>query len=104
MKNLNKKKRPVCGVVAAEANSIEQRQIIEGIVSQNQLYGIDTAVISNIYNPNVKEQELYCENRIYELILSEDLDSIILISESKTTWRMSLTISSRSMALKISIC
>lgn len=82
MKNLNKKKRPVCGVVAAEANSIEQRQIIEGIVSQNQLYGIDTAVISNIYNPNVKEQELYCENRIYELILSEDLDSIILISES----------------------
>lgn len=82
MKNLNKKKRPICGVVAAEANSIEQRQIIEGIVSQNQLYGIDTAVISNIYNPNVKEQELYCENRIYDLILSEDLDSIILISES----------------------
>ena len=82
MKNLNKKKRPICGVVAAEANSIEQRQIIEGIVSQNQLYGIDTAVISNIYNPNVKEQELYCENRIYDLNLSEDLDSIILISES----------------------
>jgi len=82
VKNLNKKKRPICGVVTAEANSIEQRQIIEGIVAQNQLYGIDTAVISNIYNPNVKEQELYCENKIYDLILSEDLDSIILISES----------------------
>ena len=82
MKNLNKKKRPICGVVAAEANSIEQRQIIGGIVSQNQKYNIDTVVISNIYNPNVKEQDLFCENRIYDLILSEDIDSIILISES----------------------
>lgn len=77
-----KKKRMIFGVVAAEANSIEQRQVIKGIARFNQCVGIDTVIFSNNYNPNVKEKELFCENRIYDLILSDELDGLIIISES----------------------
>ena len=80
--NLIKKKRMIFGVVAAEANSIEQRQVIKGIARFNQCVGIDTIIFSNNYNPNIKEKELFCENRIYDLILSDELDGLIIISES----------------------
>ena len=72
----------IFGVVAAEANSIEQRQVIKGIARFDQCIGVDTVVFSNNYNPNVKEKELFCENRIYDLILSDELDGLILLSES----------------------
>lgn len=79
---MNKTKRPILGVVAAEANSIEQRQILKGIVEQAQEYTYDTAVFSNIYNPNVTDKDLACENKIYELVLSREIDAVILIAES----------------------
>ena len=77
-----RKKRMILGVVTAEANSIEQRQIIKGIARFAQCVGVDTIVFSNNYNPNVREKELFCENRIYDLILSDELDGLIVISES----------------------
>ena len=70
-----KKKRMIFGVVAAEANSIEQREIIRGIAQFDKSAGIDTIIFSNNYNPNVKEKELYCENKIYELMQSDELVS-----------------------------
>ncbi len=79
---MNKPKRPILGVVAAEANNIEQRQILKGIIGQAQKFGYDTVIISNIYNPNEVNERLECENRIYELALSEDISAIIMISES----------------------
>lgn len=79
---MNKPKRPIIGVVAAEANSIEQRQILHGLIEKAQEYGYDTAVISNIYNPNVLINSLECENKIYELLLSDDISAIIMIAES----------------------
>ncbi|MGN0647758.1 MAG: substrate-binding domain-containing protein [Oscillospiraceae bacterium] len=80
---MSKKNRMIFGVVTAEANSIEQREIIRGIVNKAQEFDIDIAVISNIYNPGSSEDGMIlCENQIYELILSPDLDGIILISES----------------------
>lgn len=79
---MNKPKRPIICVVAAEANSIEQRQILHGIVEKAQEYGYDTAVLSNIYNPNISVNSLQCENRIYELVQSEQISAVILISES----------------------
>ncbi len=79
---MSKPKRPILGVVAAEANNIEQRQILSGIIEQAQKYGYDTAVISNVYNPNVTEELFVCENRIYDLILSKEISALILISES----------------------
>lgn len=77
-----RKKRMIIGVVTAEANSIEQRQVIKGIARFNQCVGADTVVFSNNYNPNVKEKELFCENRIYDLIMSDEIDGLIVISES----------------------
>lgn len=77
-----KKKRMILGVVTAEADNIEQRQILVGIIEQAQELNIDIAVFSNIYNPNVPDTEVSCENKIYKLILSQELDALILISES----------------------
>ena len=79
---MNKPKRPIICVVSAEANSIEQRQILHGIIEKSQEYGYDTAVLSNIYNPNISINSLECENKIYELVLSEQISAVILISES----------------------
>ena len=80
--NMSKPKRPIICVVAAESNSIEQRQILHGIIEKAQEYGYDTAVVSNIYNPNVHVNSLVCENRIYDLILSDEISAIIMLSES----------------------
>ena len=77
-----KLRRPVIGVIAAEANSIEQREILKGLVGKAQSLGYDTAVISNVFNPNVVEQSLFTENHIYELALSEDISAFIIIAES----------------------
>ncbi|WP_294753917.1 substrate-binding domain-containing protein [uncultured Ruminococcus sp.] len=77
-----RKKRMMIGIVTAEANSIEQRQIIKGIARFNQCVGVDTIVFSNNYNPNIREKELFCENKVYDLILSDELDGLIVISES----------------------
>lgn len=82
VKNLTRKKRMICCVVAAEASSIEQRQLLRGITEQNQQREVDTVVLSNIYNPNIKSQELDCENMIYDIINSEDIDYIIILIES----------------------
>ena len=79
---MNKPKRPIIAVISAEANSIEQRQILEGIIEQAQSDGYDTAIISNVFNPNIVEKSLFCENGIYELLLSDDISAIILVSES----------------------
>lgn len=75
-------KRLLFGVICAEANSIEQREILKGIIEQAQAYNVNIAVISNIYNPNVYNEEFYCENKIYDLILSSEFDGFILLSES----------------------
>lgn len=79
---MNKPKRPILAVVSAEANSIEQRQILMGIIEQAKSEGYDTAVISNVFNPNVVDRSLFCENGIYELLLSDDISAIIIIAES----------------------
>lgn len=79
---MNKPKRPIICVVSAEANSIEQRQLLSGIIEKAQEYGYDTAVLSNIYNPNISVNSLESENRIYELVHSEQISAVILISES----------------------
>lgn len=77
-----KKKRRIIGVAAAEANNIEQRQLLKGIIRSAMRLDYDTAVISNIYNSTNEINDFICENKIYELLLSEDLDAVITISES----------------------
>lgn len=79
-----KKLRHIIGVVAAEVNNSEQRQILKGITEQAQAYNTDVAVISNIFNSNLSSSEdgNFFENEIYDLILSDDIDGLIFISES----------------------
>jgi DNA-binding LacI/PurR family transcriptional regulator len=86
------------GVVAAEADNIEQRQILTGIISQAQELELDIAVFTNIYNPNVPDAEVSCENRIYDLILSPDLNALILISESIVNTELQQFIKQRLLA------
>lgn len=74
--------RPIYGVIAGSAADIEQREILTGIIEKAQELDIDIAVISNIYNPNEPSDVLKTENKIYDLILSEEFDGFILISES----------------------
>lgn len=79
---MKKNKRRIIGVISAEANKIEQRQLLRGIGSTALRLGYDTAVISNIYNPTIDTNEFICENRIFDLLESDDLDAVIIIAES----------------------
>lgn len=74
--------RKIFGVIAAQPADMEQREILFGIMEQAKKYGIDIAVLSNIYNPNETDDALNCENEIYDLILSNEFDGFILISEA----------------------
>ncbi len=79
---MRKQNRLVFGVIAAQVSDIEQREILQGIISTSQNFNIDIAVISNIYNPNEPSDVLKNENTIYDLISSEIYDGLILISEA----------------------
>jgi len=75
------KKRMIIGVITAQVSDTEQKRILSGIIEESLKNNIDVAIISNIYNPNDEDFELSFENNIYDLINSEELDAIILISE-----------------------
>lgn len=76
------KKRKIFGVMAAEASNIEQRQILDGIITAAQAQNIDIAVFTNIFNLYETDVNFAAENRVYEMVLSPELDGIILIAES----------------------
>ena len=76
-------KRPIFGVIAAQAADMEQHQILNGIIEQAQNFNIDIAVFTNIYNPNEPNPSLYSENEIYDLILSPELDGIIFLNPDR---------------------
>ena len=86
------KQRKIYGVIAAEASSIEQSQILLGVISAAQAQDCDIAVITNVYNPyndtDRDYKDFYTENRIYELIMSPELDGIIMIAESFTNKKL----------------
>ncbi len=77
-----KSPKPLIGILTASAYRIEQRQLLEGIIAQAQEFDIDTAVFSNIYNLKDYYAHIEVENMIYELMLSEKLDGLILAAES----------------------
>ncbi len=70
------------GVITASASQSEQRQLLEGITAQAQKLGAATAVFSNIYNSAEYFADVEVENRIYDLIISQKLDGLILTAES----------------------
>lgn len=79
---MSKSGRKIYGVIAANAADIEQREVLNGVIKKAQSLNIDIAVISNIYNPINTAEVLKTENKIYDLILSDEFDGLILISEA----------------------
>ena len=70
------------GVVGAEVHNIEERRILSGIIARSQAYHAKVTVLSNRSNPDRTDKENETENRIFELIDSDSLDALILLSES----------------------
>ncbi len=72
------KNRPIIGVVGSQVAHNEQKQILDGIITQAQKLNMDTVIISNVYNGSRFEPSMVAENRIYELIAANVLDGLIL--------------------------
>ncbi len=70
------------GIITARASQSEQRQLLEGILTQAQKLQIQTAVFSNIYNFQKYYAGTEVENKIYDFIISERIDGLILTAES----------------------
>ncbi|MGN0575631.1 MAG: substrate-binding domain-containing protein [Ruminococcus sp.] len=79
---MQKLHRKIYGVIAASVADIEQKEILHGVIKKAQELDIDIVVISNIYNPIETSQAFITENKVYDRILSEEIDGFILISES----------------------
>lgn len=75
-------KRPLIGVITAKAAEPEQRQLLGGILTRAHKHGADTVIFSNIYNFDKYYAGTEVENKIYDLILSERIDGLILTAES----------------------
>lgn len=72
----------IIGVIGAEVNSNEQRQILSGIIAQAQKHCVQILTLSNLYNPLEPEQADCTDNRIYDLLGSDVFDALILLTES----------------------
>ena len=77
-----KHKPYLIGVIGAEVNGNEQRQLLSGIISQAQKSCVQILTLSNLYNPLEPEQADCTDNRIYDLLYSNDFDALILLTES----------------------
>ncbi len=78
----NQIQQPRIGIITANASQSEQKQILNGIISQAQTLGADTIVFSNIYNSSEYFANIEIENKIYDLIISKKLSGLILTAES----------------------
>lgn len=83
-----KRGRTIIGVVGTEVHSIEQRQILSGILEQARHEDASVAVFANIFNPLEAKDADCCENQIYNLILSQEIDALIMLSESFVNERL----------------
>ena len=79
---MNLSKAPIIAVVTALANGFAEKKLLSGIISENKKNGFATVVFSNIYNTVQQNDNLMCEQEIYDLIRSPDISGIILLCES----------------------
>ena len=79
---MNLSKAPIIAVVTALANGFAEKELLSGIISENKKNGFATVVFSNIYNTVQQNDNLMCEQEIYDLIRSPDISGIILLCES----------------------
>ena len=75
-------KRRIFAVVTARASAPEQRQLLDGIISEAFRNNTDIVIISNIYNASEYNSFIVNENSIYEIIRNSRTDGIIFTSDS----------------------
>lgn len=83
-------KRLLIGIVTARVTAPEQKQLLSGILDRAAALGMDTVVISNLYNFEEYFAHTEIENRIYDLIPSPRIDGLIIMSEPflhDSTWQ-----------------
>lgn len=76
------KKKMLIGIIGADVYKFAQRNILKGAVFQAKKYKYDVAVLSNNFNVNTYDKPMPFENRVYDLINSDDYDGLIVLSES----------------------
>lgn len=74
--------RPIIAVVTSVASKSAQKELLSSIIQTAQRLSYNTAVFSNIYNTSQHNQQLMCEQRIFELLLSDQISAVILDSEA----------------------
>lgn len=79
---MRNQKCPIIAVVTALASGFAEKELLRGILNANRKAHYATVVLSNIYNLAQEDDELLCEQRIYELVRSKDISGILLLSES----------------------
>ena len=86
--------KPLIAVINGIANGFAEKELLHGIIAENQRNGYLTVVLSNIYNIVQEDVYLECERRIYELVYSQDVSGVILFCESFVEERARLAIAS----------
>ena len=76
------KNRHIFAVVTARASASEQKQILDGIISQGLKMNTDIVVISNIYNASEYNDFIALENNIYSMISSQMPEGFIITGDS----------------------
>lgn len=95
------KHRRIVGVITGHAGEYCTKQIIKGINQAGLNLNYDIVCFSNIYNTEKNTSEISCENRIYELALSEDIDGLILIPESIVNSEIRATLAEKLSGISI---
>lgn len=74
--------KPVIAVVTALANGYAEKELLDGIITENAKNGCVTVVFTIIYNIVQRNNDIISEQNIYDFLQSDDISGIILLSES----------------------
>ena len=72
----------IIGVIGAEVNNIEQREMLSGMIEAARRHSVQLIVLSNLYNRLEPETANAPDNSVYDLISGDGFDSFIIMSES----------------------
>ncbi len=79
---MNYANKKIIAVITALANGYAEKELLRGIISENMKNGYATVVFSNIYNMVQKDEDIIAEQKIYDLVESDEISGIILLCES----------------------
>ena len=79
---MNYANKKIIAVITALANGYAEKELLRGIISENMKNGYATVVFSNIYNMVQKDEDIIAEQKIYDIVESDEISGIILLCES----------------------